>query len=72
MIAPNELWNHVKPGPPDAYVHCAHARILALSEMYGKDTHESKVNLGIGAYRDEQGKPWILPAVQMVRMYALT
>lgn len=23
-----------------------------------------KVNLGIGAYRDENGKPWILPSVR--------
>lgn len=23
-----------------------------------------KVNLGIGAYRDDNGKPWVLPAVK--------
>lgn len=67
----NELWNNVKPGPPDAYVRAAHSRILALADMYAKDTSEKKANLGIGAYRDEHGKPWILPAVQMVRVWAL-
>jgi len=36
--------------------------------MFLADTNESKVNLGVGAYRDETGKPWILPAVQMVRL----
>ena len=47
-------------------------RILALSDMYAKDPNEKKVNLGIGASRDELGKPWILPAVQQVRTRVLT
>jgi hypothetical protein len=27
---------------------------------------EKKVNLGIGAYRDESGKPWVLECVKAV------
>jgi aspartate/tyrosine/aromatic aminotransferase len=27
---------------------------------------EKKVNLGIGAYRDEAGKPWVLECVKAV------
>ena len=31
-----------------------------------KDTDSKKVNLSIGAYRDNDGKPWILPSVKEV------
>ncbi|KAH7232492.1 aspartate aminotransferase [Fusarium solani] len=37
---------------------------FALDAAYRKDTHEKKVNLGIGAYRDDQGQPWVLSAVK--------
>ena len=33
---------------------------------YRKDTFEKKVDLGIGAYRDNNAKPWILPVVREV------
>lgn len=42
--------------PPDA--------ILNLTALYNADPNPKKVNLGVGAYRDENGKPWILPAVK--------
>ncbi|OMH79568.1 Aspartate aminotransferase, cytoplasmic [Zancudomyces culisetae] len=32
--------------------------------MYNADTSSQKVDLGIGAYRDSQGKPWVLPVVE--------
>ncbi|KAF9895751.1 Aspartate aminotransferase, cytoplasmic isozyme 1, partial [Lobosporangium transversale] len=30
---------------------------------YKADPHPDKVNLGVGAYRTEEGKPWVLPVV---------
>lgn len=43
-------------GPPDA--------ILGLSEAYKKDTDKNKINLGVGAYRDDNGNPVVLPSVK--------
>ncbi|KAJ3071129.1 Aspartate aminotransferase, cytoplasmic [Podochytrium sp. JEL0797] len=40
--------------------------IFALSAAYMADTDPKKINLGIGAYRDNDGKPWILPVVRKV------
>ena len=30
------------------------------------DTFPDKVNLGVGAYRDDNNKPWVLPVVKKV------
>jgi len=38
--------------------------ILGLNELFQKDTAKEKVNLTIGAYRTDEGKPWVLPSVQ--------
>lgn len=43
-------------GPPDP--------ILGVTEAYLKDTNPKKINLGVGAYRDDNGKPYILPCVR--------
>lgn len=51
-------WSHVEMGPPDA--------ILGITEAYKKDTNSKKVNLGAGAYRDDSGKPFVLPSVLKV------
>ncbi|KAG0313186.1 Aspartate aminotransferase, cytoplasmic, partial [Linnemannia gamsii] len=37
--------------------------IFALTAAYKADTDPRKVNLGVGAYRTEEGKPWVLPVV---------
>lgn len=42
-------------GPPDA--------ILGITEAYKKDPNPRKVNLGAGAYRNDFGKPHVLPSV---------
>lgn len=42
-------------GPPDA--------ILGVTEAFKKDTNPKKINLGVGAYRDDAGKPFVLPSV---------
>ncbi|KIH47401.1 aminotransferase, class I/II [Ancylostoma duodenale] len=43
-------------GPPDA--------ILGVTEAFHRDTNPKKMNLGVGAYRDDQGKPFVLPSVR--------
>ena len=45
-------------GPPDA--------ILGVTEAWRKDTNPKKMNLGVGAYRDDNGQPYVLPSVQQV------
>jgi aspartate aminotransferase len=48
-------WNHVLAGPPDS--------ILGLAKNFRDCTDPRKVNLVIGAYRDANGSPWVLPSV---------
>ena len=43
-------------GPPDA--------ILGVTEAFKADKNPNKINLGVGAYRDDKGKPWVLPSVR--------
>lgn len=38
--------------------------LFGLKARYVADSRPDKVDLGIGAYRDNYGKPWILPAVK--------
>jgi len=40
--------------------------MFGLMAAYRRDTAEMKIDLGIGAYRDNNGKPWILPVVKQV------
>ncbi|CED84537.1 aspartate aminotransferase [Phaffia rhodozyma] len=49
------VWANVKAGPPDP--------ILGVSEAFKADTSSKKINLGVGAYRDANGKPYVLPSV---------
>merc|ERR1712130_627796 len=49
-------WSQVPQGPPDA--------ILGITEAHKADSHPEKINLGVGAYRDDQGKPYVLPSVK--------
>ncbi|CAD6579059.1 MAG: aspartate transaminase aat1 [Tremellales sp. Tagirdzhanova-0007] len=48
-------WANVPQGPPDA--------ILGVTENWRADTSSKKINLGVGAYRDGAGKPYVLPSV---------
>ncbi|KAJ3118123.1 Aspartate aminotransferase, cytoplasmic [Physocladia obscura] len=45
--------------------------IFALSAAYVADADSNKINLGIGAYRDNDGKPWVLPVVRQVEQSLL-
>jgi len=38
--------------------------LFGLMAAYRKDTDPKKVDLGIGAYRDNNAKPWVLPVVK--------
>ncbi|KAF9354359.1 Aspartate aminotransferase, cytoplasmic [Mortierella sp. AD094] len=38
--------------------------IFALTASHAADKFPKKVNLGVGAYRTEEGKPWVLPVVK--------
>lgn len=40
--------------------------LFGLMTAYRNDKFEKKVDLGIGAYRDNNAKPWVLPVVQKV------
>lgn len=45
--------------------------ILGISAQYKEDTSPSKVDLVVGAYRTEEGKPWVLPVVRKVETVIL-
>ncbi|ODV88432.1 hypothetical protein CANCADRAFT_146191 [Tortispora caseinolytica NRRL Y-17796] len=47
---------HVNAAPPDP--------LFALVSAYKQDPSPTKVDLSIGAYRDDNGKPYILPVVR--------
>jgi aspartate/tyrosine/aromatic aminotransferase len=42
--------------------------ILSLTTGFKNDKFEQKVNLGVGAYRDENGKPFIFPVVKKAQL----
>ena len=56
MAATRSAWTNVEMGPPDG--------ILGLVEAFNKDDHPDKVSLVVGAYRTNDGKPWVLPSVK--------
>lgn len=45
--------------------------VFALTAAFNEDTHPQKVNLGVGAYRTDESKPWVLPVVQKVEALLL-
>ena len=40
--------------------------IFKLTAGFKADSYPQKVNLGVGAYRDDDSKPWVLPVVKKV------
>ncbi|PSN36814.1 Aspartate aminotransferase [Blattella germanica] len=46
----------VQQGPP--------IEVFAVNKAYLDDPAEVKVNLSVGAYRTDEGKPWVLPVVR--------
>ena len=49
-------WSHVKEIPLDP--------ILGFNEKFQSCKDPRKVNMTVGTYKDEDGKPWILPSVR--------
>jgi aspartate aminotransferase len=49
-------WANVKMAPPDP--------ILGVTDAFKRDTNPKKINLGVGAYRDDNGKPFVLECVK--------
>ncbi|ORX40859.1 pyridoxal phosphate-dependent transferase [Kockovaella imperatae] len=49
-------WANVPQGPPDP--------ILGVTEKFKADPSPNKINLGVGAYRDGKGNPFVLPSVK--------
>jgi len=56
--ASSSLWSHVPSAPPDS--------ILGIANLYRKDPEKKKLNLSVGAYRDDNGNPCILRVVRKV------
>lgn len=54
--AKSSWWTAVEMGPPDP--------ILGVTEAFKKDQNPNKINLGVGAYRDDSGKPFVLASVK--------
>ena len=54
------MFQEISAAPP--------VEVFKLSADYQADTFPSKVSLGVGAYRDDAGKPWILPVVKKAEM----
>lgn len=50
------IFDKVKMAPPDP--------IVGLTVAFKEDKDSRKVSLGVGAYRSDEGKPWVLPSVR--------
>lgn len=50
------VFGQVSQAPPDA--------ILGITEAFKRDQNPKKINLGVGAYRTEEGKPLVLNVVR--------
>ncbi|CAG9766522.1 unnamed protein product [Ceutorhynchus assimilis] len=49
-------FSSVELGPP--------IEVFQLTKQFQEDDFPQKVNLGVGAYRTDEGKPWVLPVVR--------
>ena len=38
--------------------------VFGLVSRFKASDHPNKVNLSVGAYRTDEGKPWVLPSVR--------
>ncbi|KAJ4220564.1 Aspartate aminotransferase, cytoplasmic [Fusarium solani] len=67
----NHIARHLSPimasttnFPADIVPQAPEDALFGLARAYKADESTSKVDLGIGAYRDENAKPWVLPVVK--------
>jgi len=59
MMSSKAFWGHVETGPKDP--------ILGVTEAFKADPDPSKISVGVGAYRDDKGQPWVLPSVKLAQ-----
>ncbi|KAJ1511856.1 aspartate transaminase aat1 [Coelomomyces lativittatus] len=59
----NSTWTDVPMGPPDP--------ILGVTEAFKAEKNPKKINLGVGAYRDDSGKPYVLHCVKKAELMLL-
>ncbi|GLC63912.1 aspartate transaminase aat1 [Pleodorina starrii] len=52
----DSMWEQVQQAPPDP--------IIGVTDGWRADPDPRKLNLGVGAYRTEEGKPYVLKAVR--------
>jgi aspartate aminotransferase len=57
-------WSQYEMGPPDP--------IVGLNEAYAKDDSPMKINVGVGAYRSDDGLPSVLPCVRQAEQLILS
>jgi len=57
------MFQHITEAPPDP--------ILGTTTAFKNDPATMKINLGVGAYRTAEGKPYVLPIVQKAEQEAL-
>jgi len=50
------MWESIEPAPPDS--------ILGLTEQFRNDPNPDKVNLGVGVYKDNEGRTPILRVIK--------
>lgn len=55
ILKSKSSWRNIKEAPADP--------ILGVNEDFKKDTFPNKVNISVGAYRDDNGNPYILKTV---------
>ncbi|TFB03506.1 Aspartate aminotransferase [Trichoderma ghanense] len=67
----HNIASHVSPAmasttnfPPETVPQAPEDPLFGLARAYKADTSPIKVDLGIGAYRDNNAKPWVLPVVK--------
>ncbi|KAG0454760.1 hypothetical protein HPP92_024052 [Vanilla planifolia] len=56
FMSTSSWWDHVEPAAKDP--------ILGVTEAFLADPSPEKVNVGVGAYRDDDGKPVVLECVR--------
>lgn len=54
------IFAHVDAAPPDP--------IFELGLNFNKDPNPNKINLGIGAYKDAEARPWVLSSVRAAKL----
>jgi aspartate aminotransferase len=47
----------------DKITKAAPDAVFGVSDAFKQDPTSQKINLSVGAYRDDAGKPWVLPVV---------